>query len=88
MKTITAKYPGTCRKTGKPIRPGDVIHFYGRGHAELAEPGAVPQDTSTTQASRPKSSRGSRYTRFSSGAEVYTNRNGRCEDAPCCGCCS
>ena len=31
---------------------------------------------------------GSSYTRFSSGAEVYTNRAGRCEDAPCCGCCS
>jgi hypothetical protein len=30
----------------------------------------------------------STYTRFSSGAEVFTNRNGRCEDAPCCGCCS
>jgi len=27
-------------------------------------------------------------TRFSSGAEVYQNRRGRCEDAPCCGCCS
>ena len=31
---------------------------------------------------------GSVVTRFSSGAEVFTNRNGRCEDAPCCGCCS
>ncbi len=31
---------------------------------------------------------GSRYTRFNSGAEVWTNKNGRCEDAPCCGCCS
>ena len=30
----------------------------------------------------------STYTRFSSGAEVFTNKNGRCEDAPCCGCCS
>ena len=30
----------------------------------------------------------SNYTRFSSGAEVYTNKRGRCEDAPCCGCCS
>ena len=30
----------------------------------------------------------SAVTRFSSGAEVYTNRRGRCEDAPCCGCCS
>ena len=32
--------------------------------------------------------RGSSYTRFSSGAEVFTNRAGRCIDAPCCGCCS
>lgn len=36
----------------------------------------------------PASDRGSSYTRFSSGAEVFTNRNGRCIDAPCCGCCS
>jgi len=27
-------------------------------------------------------------TRFSTGAEVYRNAAGRCEDAPCCGCCS
>ena len=31
---------------------------------------------------------GSTYTRFSSGAEVFTNKKGSCEDAPCCGCCS
>ena len=37
---------------------------------------------------RGRGRRGSSYTRFSSGAEVYQNRNGRCEDAPCCGCCS
>jgi len=30
----------------------------------------------------------STVTRFSSGAEVFTNVKGRCEDAPCCGCCS
>ena len=30
----------------------------------------------------------STVTRFSSGDTVYTNRNGRCEDAPCCGCCA
>ena len=30
----------------------------------------------------------SNYTRFAGGGEVYTNRRGRCEDAPCCGCCS
>ncbi len=31
---------------------------------------------------------GSRYTRFAGGGEHYVNRSGRCEDAPCCGCCS
>jgi hypothetical protein len=31
---------------------------------------------------------GSYVTRFSSGAEIITNYRGRCEDAPCCGCCS
>lgn len=27
-------------------------------------------------------------TTFSSGDTVYQNANGRCEDAPCCGCCT
>jgi hypothetical protein len=48
--------------------------------------GAGPS-TFTPRASRWSGNR-STYTRFSSGAEVYTNRRGRCEDAPCCGCCS
>lgn len=26
--------------------------------------------------------------RFGSGAVIYRNPAGRCEDAPCCGCCS
>lgn len=26
-------------------------------------------------------------TRFASGATSYRNSRGRCEDAPCCGCC-
>ena len=30
----------------------------------------------------------STFYRMSSGAEIYRNRSGRCEDAPCCGCCS
>ena len=27
-------------------------------------------------------------TRFAGGAQSYRNSRGRCEDAPCCGCCS
>lgn len=53
--------------------------------AEAAELVAAAPRSSYPRMSR---SYGSSYTRFSSGAEVYRNRNGRCEDAPCCGCCS
>jgi hypothetical protein len=42
----------------------------------------------TRPARRTGSRYGSRYTRFMGGAEVFTNARGRCEDAPCCGCCS
>ena len=28
------------------------------------------------------------YARTNTGAEIYRNARGRCEDAPCCGCCS
>ena len=30
----------------------------------------------------------SNFIRTSSGAELYRNKQGRCEDAPCCGCCN
>lgn len=50
--------------------------------------GAGPSSYTPRAAKRRGSSYGSNYTRFSSGAEVYRNRAGRCEDAPCCGCCS
>jgi len=54
---------------------------------------AGPAEPYTTT-HRPSSYAGNRsgyrsnYTRFSSGAEHYVNKRGRCEDAPCCGCCS
>lgn len=136
MKTMTAKFPGTCAACGGSIQRGEQINFFGRGRAEHAHQCGAPAErkpdapcwickapegffrargaatpvwcdacnaeqckndirTGTTtilNASRiPDSSRsryGSNYTRFSSGAEVFTNKRGRCEDAPCCGCCS
>lgn len=36
MKTMFARYPGTCARTGVPIRPGDLIVYAGRGRAYLA----------------------------------------------------
>lgn len=33
MKTITAKYPGTCTECHKPITRGQQIDWFGRGQA-------------------------------------------------------
>lgn len=98
MKTMLAKYSGVCRACGKPIAPGDSINFFGRGHAEHVgccvrleprdedafaglEPGTLAND-------RRLAKRGLSVTRFASGAVHTQNSKGRCEDAPCCGCCS
>ena len=42
----------------------------------------------STYVPRGRRNRYAGYTRFSSGAEQFRNPRGRCEDAPCCGCCS
>jgi hypothetical protein len=54
-----------------------------------ATPAAQPAGSATR---RTKTKRGPRQTGSylvrTSGGEFYQNHNGRCEDAPCCGCCS
>jgi len=98
MKTMVARYPGVCKRTGQPIRVGDTINFYGRGHAELVdvdnEASAADEDEAagfergTLANDRRMAKRGLSVIRFSSGAVMTQNSKGRCEDAPCCGCCS
>ena len=70
---ITARYDGTCRATGARILAGDVIDYSG-GRAVLIERRAPRVDV----------------IQFGSRAapEYYRNARGRCEDAPCCGCCT
>jgi hypothetical protein len=36
MKTMQARYPGKCFRTGARINPGDIIVFLGKGRAYLA----------------------------------------------------
>lgn len=43
MKTMTAKYPGVCKRTGAKIHVGDQINYFGRGHAELVQPSNEPR---------------------------------------------
>jgi len=104
MKTMTAKYSGTCNYCGQPIKRGDLINFFGKGRAEHnnCESGCTGEDGQTggfedeaaglepgTLANdRRLARRGLSVVRFSSGAVMAQNSRGRCEDAPCCGCCT
>jgi hypothetical protein len=76
-KEMNARFPGTCASTGREIKPGDRIMFHGKGRSVL-----LSRSSSATAA--PVSDT---FT-FSSGHTAYRNVNGRCEDAPCCGCCT
>jgi len=73
MKTITARFPGRCIRTGAAINPGDNILWHGKGRSELVSADRVNTITLNNQGVY----------------RTYTqNARGRCEDAPCCGCCN
>lgn len=116
MRTMPARYPGTCARTGRPIVPGDIIKFERIGRrsrvvlvsaAEPADPVnpdlefAASVDPELAAADPAAATAAGAYLRRSmargvsdiwrsaySGREYYQNRRGRCEDAPCCGCCN
>jgi hypothetical protein len=71
---MIARYPGTCARTGRAIKPGDVITFTAGRKAVLVQ----QQHVSDTIV----------FFGDSGAREFYRNRAGRCEDAPCCGCCT
>lgn len=94
MKPMIAKYPGRCARTGAPIRPGDAI-LWARGHTELAtdlDPELAATDPDAAQAAGAYVARAMRRSvsnHYRTGStELYRNKRGRCEDAPCCGCCN
>lgn len=73
-REMTARYAGTCADTGAAIQPGDLISY----------------DRSTRRTVLLQSVNG-RYISHvirTSGGTFYRNKNGLCEDAPCCGCCT
>lgn len=98
MKTMIAKYPGTCAECDGRIKPGDKINYYGRGHVEhvgccvglqpIDEDEAAGLEPGTLANDRRLAKRGLSVIRFSSGEVMTQNSRGRCEDAPCCGCCT
>ena len=73
-RTLTARFAGECRGCDTMIEPGDLIVNLGRGRN---------YHVNCRTRGNP-----SYEVRLSSGFVGYVNRNGRCEDAPCCGCCT
>ena len=72
IKTMTAKFPGRCSQTGAKINPGDTILY----------------DTATRRARLQPDSDTITFYGKTGPSTFYRNRAGRCEDAPCCGCCT
>jgi hypothetical protein len=89
MKTIT----------GNTYHVKDAIKALGGKWNKLAKGWDVPDDLADeaqalVDGAQPAShshSSNNRYVSYeirTSGGTSYRNYNGRCEDAPCCGCCS
>lgn len=77
---MIARFPGKCARTGRAIKPGDVISFTVARKAVLVQQqhNAGADNVSDTVV----------FFGDSGAREFYRNRNGRCEDAPCCGRCT
>lgn len=85
MKTMIARFPGTCARTGAPIRPGDTIDYHGKGRSILRARASTQSSTGATD----QNSNSQLVDHIViGGRDYYRNRAGRCEDAPCCGCCT
>ena len=83
IKTMQARYAGFDSRTGASIRPGDQIQYdTNTRRAWLADLGDEQHAASRYNPSWVS------HVWTSGGREYYRNKAGRCEDAPCCGCCN
>ena len=81
---MIAKYAGKDAYTGAPIRAGDEIIF-----DTVTRKAWHTDDDDRLNFTTPINERYvSHVIDFGSGRQYYRNKNGRCEDAPCCGCCT
>jgi len=86
IKTMTARYPGRDAITGARINPGDEIQYDTvTRRIWIAEPGDMGDEQQDVIRHNPN---WVSHVWTSGGREYYQNKRGRCEDAPCCGCCT
>jgi len=85
IKALGGRWNGTVKGWEVPDEVADQARaLVPPGEARA---GFVPRGRRSSYP-RNRSSYGSYYTRFQGGGEAFQNKRGRCEDAPCCGCCS
>jgi hypothetical protein len=89
MAQMKARYSGRCRSCGDRFQAGANIVYTrsapkGRKTVHVACAGV----SSDFYADSDSAARGVSYEVRTSGGTFYRNYNGRCEDAPCCGCCT
>jgi hypothetical protein len=89
IKTMNARYAGFDSRTGASIRPGDQIQYdTATKRVWLSEPGDLGDLGDEQQAAGRYNPTWVSHVWDSGGREYYQNKRGRCEDAPCCGCCT
>lgn len=74
LRSMIAKYRGTCKGCLNPIIPGDIIAYVRKGAVYHVDCEGTKQITTIHFPS--------------TGNTVFRNARGTCEDAPCCGCCT
>ena len=95
QKDMVMRYPGKCCDCGKRIPKGTFATWVRRGvvkHIDCTDPDSIGHTTPPRRFDNEGHTR-SHYdpTGFYAADGTLmgrTNARGRCEDAPCCGCCS
>lgn len=89
MPLMTARYPGTCATTGRSFPRGALIDYDRKTRrAVLVQDNDADYDSGAYLAARTRSEGLVSHVIGIGGKEYYRNKKGRCEDAPCCGCCT
>ena len=82
MARMKAKYHGTCRSCGDRFLSGaDIVYTRSAPKGRKTVHADCAGNTANAYADTASAARGVSY------ANDFYSNNGRCEDAPCCGCC-
>ena len=89
MARMKAKYSGKCVSCGDSFQAGaDIIYTRSAPKGRKTVHADCTDVSSDFYADSASAARGVSYEVRTSGGTFYRNYAGRCEDAPCCGCCT